>query len=76
MTKLKKIVRRETEAISRGRNIIIQIEPPYIVRVKEKGRRQWFSTTIHAIHDMAAKQEAEQIRKERRLARRKKESAK
>lgn len=62
MTKLTKAVRRETEAISRGRNIIIQIEPPYVVRVKEKGRRQWFSTTVHAIFDMAAKQEAERLR--------------
>lgn len=72
MTKLTKPVRRETEALSRGRNLIIQLEPPYVVRVKEKGRRQWFSTTVQAIHDMAAKQEAEHIRKERRLAKTKK----
>lgn len=72
MTKLTKPVRRETEALSRGRNIIIQLEPPYVVRVKEKGRRKWFSTTVQAVHDMAAKQEAEHIRKERRLERQKK----
>ena len=69
MTKLTKAVRRETDAISRGRNLIIKLEPPYVVRVKEKGRRQWFSTTVQAVFDMAAKQEAEHLRKERRLAR-------
>lgn len=69
MTKLTKAVRRETEAVSRGRNLIIEIKPPYVVRVKEKGRRRWFSTTVQAVFDLAAKQEAEQIRKERYLAR-------
>lgn len=69
MTKLTKAVRRETEALSRGRKLVIQLEPPYIVRVKEKGRRQWFSTTVQAVFDLAAKQEAEHLRKERRLAR-------
>jgi len=66
MTILKKSLRRETEARHRGRNIIIQLEPPFIVRVKEKGRRVWYETTVYSIFIMAARQHAERLMKERK----------
>jgi len=55
MTKLIKSIKRETEACYRKRPIIIQLEPPSIVRVKEKGRRLWYETSVEAIFSMAAK---------------------
>lgn len=65
MTSLNRAVKRETNAIYRGRNIIIQLEPPSVILVKEKGRRQWYQTSVEAVFSMAAKQHAEQIRKEK-----------
>jgi hypothetical protein len=65
MTTLNRRIKRQTSAIYRGRNIIIQLEPPSIIRVKEKGRRYWYETTVEAVFSMAAKQFAERIRKER-----------
>lgn len=55
MTKLNKSIKRETEACFRKLPIIIQIEPPGIVRVKEKGRRTWYETSVEAIFCMAAR---------------------
>ncbi|MGO9016658.1 MAG: hypothetical protein ACLQF0_16985 [Dissulfurispiraceae bacterium] len=66
MTTLNRKVKRETAAAYRGRNIVIQLEPPSIIRVKEKGRRTWYETTVEAVFSMAAKQTAERIRKERK----------
>ncbi|MBF0558836.1 MAG: hypothetical protein HQL08_08655 [Nitrospirae bacterium] len=66
MTTLNRRLQRETAAVYRGRNIIIQLEPPFIIRVKEKGRRLWYETTVEAVFSLAAKQHAEKIRKERR----------
>ena len=65
MTALNRRIQRQTNAIYRGRNIIIQLEPPSIIRVKEKGRRYWYETTVEAVFSMAGKQYAEKIRKER-----------
>ena len=73
MTFLKKTVRRETEAAYRGRNIIIQLEPPSIVRVKEKGRRLWYETSIQSIFNLAARQYAERMQRERKERRKRKE---
>ena len=71
MTILKRRIKRQTNAIYRGRNIIIQLEPPSIIRVKEKGRRFWYETTVEAVFFMAAKQFAEKVRKERQQRRKK-----
>jgi len=65
MTTLNRRIKRQTNAIYRGRNIIIQLEPPSIIRVKEKGCRYWYETTVEAVFSMAAKRYAERIRKER-----------
>jgi len=66
MTTLKRKVKRLTAAAYRGRNIIIQLEPPSIIRVKEKGRRTWYETTVEAVFSMAGRQYADRIRRERR----------
>ena len=70
MTTLNRKLQRETAAAYRGRNIIIQLEPPSIIRVKEKGRRLWYETTVEAVFSLAAKQYADKIRKERQERRR------
>ncbi len=69
MTKLNKCVRRETDAVFRTRAIIIQLEPPSIIRLKEKGRRRWYETTVERVFAIAAKQYAEKVAKERAQAR-------
>jgi hypothetical protein len=66
MTILNRTLKRETAAAYRGRNIIIQLEPPSIVRVKEKGRKIWYETTVNQIFNMAAKQYADKVIKERK----------
>jgi hypothetical protein len=71
MTTLSRTIKRQTNAIYRGRKIIIQLEPPSIIRVKEKGRRYWYETSVEAVFSMAAKQFAERIRKERQQRRKK-----
>ena len=70
MTTLKRKVKRLTAAAYRGRNVIIQLEPPSIIRVKEKGRRTWYETTVEAVFSMAGKAHADRIRKERKEKRR------
>jgi len=70
MTTLNRKVKRLTAAAYRGRNIVIQLEPPSIIRVKEKGRRFWYETTVEAVFSMAGKQYADKIRKERQAKKR------
>jgi len=53
MTKLSRPVRRETEALYVKRPLIIQIEPPNLIGIKEKGRRQFFYTTVERIYKIA-----------------------
>ncbi len=66
MTKLRTIVKRETQAVFRKLPLIIQIEPPGIIRVKEKGKRTWFETSIEAVYCMAARQKADRDRAEKK----------
>ncbi len=75
MTQLKNPVRRETKADYRGRNLIIQIEPltshPYcLVKVKEKGRRFWYTVSINQVFNLGAKNAAEAMRAEKKGKRR------
>jgi hypothetical protein len=70
MTTLNKTLRRKTGSSYRGRNIIIQLEPSGIVKVREHRRRTWYETSIEAIFSMAGKAYAEQIRQERKERRR------
>ena len=55
MTKLLKPVRRETAAVFRRRPLIIQLEPPGIIRIKEKGKRTWYETSMEKVFSLAAK---------------------
>ena len=66
MTILNKSVKRETSAVYRKRPIIIQLEPPSIIRLKEKGRRTWYETSVEAVYCLAAKNHAKKILEERR----------
>ena len=66
MTQLKKPIRRESDALYRGRHLIIQIEPPSIIKIKEKGRRTWYETSVEAVFVFAAKRHAEKVRQERK----------
>ncbi len=69
MTLLNKTIKRESKAVYRGRPLILQIEPPSIIKIKEKGRKTWYETTIEAVFTFAAKQYAEKVRQERIKAR-------
>lgn len=74
MTLLNKPVRRETEAEYRGRNLIVQIEPlkesPWcVIRIKEKGRRTWYQTSINSVFNLAARQHADMLREQRKQRR-------
>ena len=69
MTKLNKKVTRETGAVLRHRPLIIQIEPPDIIRVKEKGRRTWYVVSVENIYTLGALKMAAQVRAEKKKAR-------
>lgn len=62
MTKLNKSLQRETSACFQKRPIIIQLEPPSIIRVKEKGRRTWYETSVEAVFSFAVKRHVERVR--------------
>lgn len=49
--------RRETAASYRGRAIMLELEPCSI-RLREKGRREWFTLPFEAAYDLAMKLEA------------------
>jgi hypothetical protein len=66
MTTLNRKLQRKTAATYRGRNIIIQLEPSGIVKVREQRCRIWYETSIEAIFSMAGKAYAEEVRKERK----------
>jgi len=55
MTKLSKPIKRETEALYIKRPLIIRIEPPNLIGIKEKGRRQFFYTTVERIYKIAVR---------------------
>jgi hypothetical protein len=79
MTKLIKPVRRETVGFWIKRPLIIQIEPPNIIRIREKGRRRWFETTVErvfkgAVRDWVEQQQAERKKERKRQGMRNKES--
>lgn len=72
MTKLNRPVRREI-----NKYILMLVPPerdePAIVKVKQKGKRLWYETTIDAIFWMAARKKAERDvaeKRAKRLARR------
>lgn len=71
MTKLTKKIRRSTEArVAGSRPIVLEIVPPYTIRLREAGRRKGFELTIQGAYEYAARLEADRRRKERALERR------
>jgi hypothetical protein len=66
MTQLKRRVRREIPGPENRPPFIIQLEPPNLVRIKKKGSRKWFETSIEVIYWMAARKEAERMIAERK----------
>ena len=71
MTILKKRLRRELDcpADHRGRNIVIEIEPPGLVSFREKGRHNKVTVTASWLYQKALEKEAERIRAERKKQR-------
>lgn len=58
MTKLKGTVIRETEVNYRGRVLVIALEAPDNIRIKEKGRQKWFNLDLLCAYELAMKLEA------------------
>lgn len=58
MTKLTTPIRRESSAVDRGKPIIIQLEPPQLIRLKRKGDRDWYTVTVQTVYEYAALMEA------------------
>ena len=52
-TKLHKAVIRETAVMYRGRELMVAIDPELGIRIKEKGRRQWFDLDILTAYETA-----------------------
>lgn len=71
MTLLNKKVRRETgakldlDSYSRGRPIIVALEPPNLITFSFKGQRKSYSTTIEALMQSVITAEVEANRKRR-----------
>ena len=59
-TILKGKVIRETEIIYRGRPIVIMIEAPDNIRIKEKGRHKWFDINILTAYECAMRLSAKE----------------
>jgi hypothetical protein len=76
MTKLKKPVRRETAALYIKRPLIIQLEPPNLIGIKEKGRRKFFYTTVERIYKLAVQDHVNRQRQEAKKKRKKKDEEK
>ena len=77
MTELKRRVRREVPTPNYKKPYVIQLEPPVrdgpaIVKIKQKGTRKWYETTVDIIFWMAVRNEADRLiveNREKRLAR-------
>ena len=74
MTQLKRRVRREIPGPENRPPYIIELQPPMrnepcVVRIKRKGTRTWYETTVDAIFWMAIRKTAERLQEERRLKR-------
>ena len=68
MTKLLHPVRRESGVYYQTRPIVLQIEPPGILALKEKGRHHWYYLPLGVAYHMAVRAAADAKRRERRAA--------
>lgn len=62
-TILKGKVIRETEIMYRGRPIVVMLEAPDIIRIKEKGRHEWFDLNILTAYECAMRLKANKATK-------------
>ena len=69
MTPLNKSITREVKIEHRSKPLIICIEPPSTIKIKEKGSRTWFTTTVEAVMWRAAEVQAEREMREKKARR-------
>lgn len=58
MTILKGRLVRETGINYRGRSLVVALEAPDTILIKEKGRREWFPINILTVYECAMKLKA------------------
>lgn len=68
MTPLTKPVKRTARGMRRG--IVIELEPPNLISLREKGRRYRVTTTADVLYVMLVRQDVENRRRERQKRRR------
>lgn len=68
MTKADKPVRRETFTSNRGRPLVIELNPTFLV-VREKGRRHGYTVTYSQVFNVGARNAAEELRRAKAEAR-------
>jgi len=69
MTTLKRKLQREAAARSLPRPLIIELEPPNLITLREKGRKKRFTTSTEALMLWLIEQEREQARKAKKRKR-------
>ena len=64
MTELNKTIKRKiTKVHSLRRPLLIQIEPPDLLRIKEKGMREWVELSIESLYVKAIKSQCPLMKK-------------
>lgn len=67
MTNLNRKLKRETPRRDwEAKKIIIELEPPDLIRLREKRKRKACEITTSALHDLLVSREAERKRREKR----------
>lgn len=70
VTKLNRPVTRETTFRYQGRAIIVRLEEGgKVIRVKSKGRRQWYTATVEQLFWIACRNFAAEIKAAKKKAR-------
>ncbi|MEK7068435.1 MAG: hypothetical protein AAB964_01330 [Patescibacteria group bacterium] len=73
MTKLERLLKRETPALVRSqgklREVVIELRPPFVIRLRLKGTRQSYEITAAGLFQVLGKLNAERIHEERMAAR-------
>ncbi len=65
MTNLKRPVRREAMKRYLPRAIIIELEPPNFIRLREKGRRKSVETTTEALYMRLVQEEVDRTKRKK-----------
>lgn len=60
---------RETAAVDRGRPILIKLEVGgKLIRLKQKGRRQWYSVGVEQVYALAVRMRMAEVAAEKKAA--------